>query len=290
MMHFSLPPCSQQHCFQLHSSTGRLFLVVSNLFSAIFLALFLALFCQQALAADQSQAMAQFAPSAMEAGKEYSVMIQFKNTGNTTWGGSNYMLGSKNPSNNKFWGTSRVRLSADDSIKPGDTLTVKFFVTAPLKAGDYNFQWQMFRQGSGWFGQKTPSIKIPVEGRGDKNKADFVLQEIPGLVKVGPPYTVLNVGQNFSVKVIVKNTGTSTWTWGKYKLVAQKPAKNLTWLIDQVNLNNRELVRPGEFKTFTFNAVVPTKPGIYDFQWQMYEEGIGFFGTTTPNVKITVLK
>ena len=243
-----------------------------------------------AFATEQSQAMAQFAPSAMESGKNYSVMIQFKNTGNTTWKGSSYMLGSKNPSNNSFWGTKRVKLSPDDAIRPGQTLTVKFYVTAPAKAGDYNFQWQMFKQGTGWFGQKTPNIKIPVEGKGDKNKSDFVLQELPGLVKVGPPYTVLNVGQNFTVKIIMKNTGTSTWNWGQYKLTSQKPANNLTWLIDGVNLNNRELVRPGEFKTFTFNAAVPTKPGIYDFQWQMYEENVGWFGSKTPNVKITVLK
>lgn len=243
-----------------------------------------------ALAADNAQAMAQFAPSRMEAGKQYSVMIQFKNTGNSAWTGSGYMLGAKNPSNNTFWGTKRVRLSPDDSIRPGHTLTIKFQVTAPSKAGEYNFQWQMYRQGSGWFGQKSPNIKIPVESRGDKNNADFVLQELPGLVKVGPPYTVLNVGQNFTVKMIIKNSGNSTWTWGKYKLGSQMPANNLTWLIDQINLDSRETVKPGEFKTFTFNAVVPGKPGIYDFQWQMFEEGVGWFGNKSPAVKITVLK
>jgi len=244
----------------------------------------------EVLAANGAQAMAQFAPARMEAGKQYSVMLQFKNSGNSTWTGGSFMLGSKNPSNNQFWGIKRVKLSPGDSIRPGDTLTIKFQVTAPSKPGEYNFQWQMYRQGSGWFGQKSPNIKIPVEGKGDKNNADFVLQELPGLVKVGPPYTVLNVGQNFTVKMIFKNTGSSTWTWGKHKLSSQKPANNLTWLIDQANLNSRETVKPGEFKTFTFNAVVPSKPGIYDFQWQMFEEGVGTFGTKSPNVKITVLK
>jgi len=243
-----------------------------------------------ALAADGSQSMAQFAPSRMEAGKKYNVMLQFKNTGNTTWKSSNTMLGAKNPSNNQFWGKKRIRISSDSTIRPGETLTAKFSITAPSKPGNYNFQWQMVRTGGGWFGQKSPNIVIPVEGKGDKNNADFVLQEMPGLVKVGPPYTVLNVSQNFTVKIIYKNTGSSTWTWGRIKLGAQKPARNLTWLIDQVSLNAKEKVKPGEFKTFTFNAVVPTKPGIYDFQWQMYEEGVGWFGTKSPNVKITVLK
>ena len=87
------------------------------------------------LAADMAQAMAQFVPSRMEAGKQYSVMIQFKNASNTTWTGSEYMLGAKNPSNNTFWGTKRVKLSPGDSIRPGATLTVKFQVTAPSKAG-----------------------------------------------------------------------------------------------------------------------------------------------------------
>ncbi len=253
-------------------------------------ALFLIASSTSVLAADRSQAMAQFAPSSMEAGKEYNVMLQFKNTGNTTWTSSNYMLGSKNPSNNQFWGKKQVRILSDNPVRPGETLTAKFIVTAPSKPGDYNFQWQMLRAGGNWFGQKSPNITIPVKGKGNKNNADFVLQELPGLVKVGPPYTVLNVGQNFTVKLIYKNTGSSTWTWGKYKIGSQKPEKNLTWLIDQVTLNAKEKVKPGEFKTFTFNAVVPTKPGIYDFQWQMFEEGVGWFGTKTPNVKITVLK
>jgi len=253
-------------------------------------ALLLPMSVTPAVAADNAQAMAQFAPSRMEAGKEYSVMIQFKNTGNTTWTGKSFMLGSKNPTNNQFWGTKRVKISPDDTVRRGDTLTIKFKVTAPSKAGTYNLEWQMFHAGSGWFGQKTPNIQIPVEGKGDKNKADFVLQELPGLVKVGPPYSVLNVGQNFTVKIIIKNTGTSTWTWGRYKLGAQKPARNLTWLIDQIDLQPKEKIKPGAFKTFTFNAVVPTRPGIYDFQWQMFEEGVGWFGTKSPNVTITVLK
>jgi len=241
-------------------------------------------------AADKSQAMAQFAPSNMEAGKKYSVMLQFKNTGNTTWTSSSHMLGSKNPSNNQFWGTKRIKIASGDAIRPGGTLTAKFSVTAPSKPGTYNFQWQMMRTGGSWFGQKSPNIVIPVEGKGDKNNSDFVLQELPGLVQVGPPYTVLNVGQNFTVKLIFKNTGSSTWTWGRIKIGSQKPANNLTWLIDQISLNTKEKVKPGEFKTFTFNAVVPTKPGIYDFQWQMFEEGVGWFGNKSPNVKITVLK
>ena len=238
---------------------------------------------------DRSHAVAQVLPSTMVAGQEYNVTIQFKNIGDSSWSGAKgYMLGAQNPTNNQFWGKKRVSLDPDTSVPPGNIATIKFTVKAPSKPGVYNFQWQMFQGARGWFGDKTPNQKVNVISAGAGNNADFVLQEFHGLITVGPPYAVLKIGQNFIVKVIVKNTGTNFWTAGKYKLASQKPANNLTWLIDHVELNPKDKIKPGQFKTFTFNAVAPSEPGIYDFQWQMLQEGAGFFGTPTPLVKITV--
>lgn len=240
-----------------------------------------------AYAQDRSKAMAQFVPARMEAGKKYSVMVQFKNTGDAAWSNAQqYRLGVQNPRNNRRWGVKRVKLAR--TVSPGHTATIKFSVTAPARAGVYNFQWQMHHAIRGWFGRKTPNVRVTVEDASIINNADFVMQEFPGLITVGPPFAVLNTGQNFVVSIIIKNSGKSPWSYGSFKLGSQKPKNNLTWMIDTVELDPEDEIQPGQFKTFTFNAAAPTEPGIYDFQWQMKQGDGGWFGAPTPMVKITV--
>ena len=55
-----------------------------------------------------------------------------------------------------------------------------------------------------------------------------------------------------------------------------------------MELGAKEEVKPGEFKTFSFNAVAPAQPGLYDFEWQMFQDGLGAFGKPSQTVKITV--
>ena len=231
--------------------------------------------------------ISQVVPSAMNIGGEYTVMVQFKNLGKTTWSNATgFMLMPQNPPNNHNWGTDRVKL--DSAVPPGEVATIRFKITAPLKAGEYDFQWQLYQDKLGFFGERTPNQRVIVGGAGRGNDAEFVLQEIPGLVNEPTPYAVLTAGHSFPVKVMFKNTGTMVWKPGQYRLISQKPANNLTWLLDRVELSPKEEVKPGEFKTFSFNAVAPPQPGIYDFEWQMFQEGIGTFGKPSQTVKITV--
>ncbi len=231
----------------------------------------------------------QVVPSAMDVGGEYTIMVQYKNLGKTTWSGAGgYQLVAQNPANNKTWGIDRVKFEPDQNVGPGEVATIRFKVRAPLQPGDYEFQWQLYNDKLGFFGERTPAQRVVVGGAGRGNDAEFVMQELPGLVNAPTPYTVLKGGQNFQVKVMFKNVGTTTWKPGSHKLTSQKPRNNLNWFIDRVDLGSRDEVKPGEFKTFTFTAVAPAQPGIYDFEWQLYQEGIGWFGATSPTVKITV--
>jgi uncharacterized membrane protein len=230
----------------------------------------------------------QVVPSAMDAGGEYTVMVQYKNLGKTTWSGSaGYQLVAQAPANNKTWGVDRVMLD-NDAVGPGEVATIRFRIRAPLQAGDYDFQWQLFNDKLGFFGERTPVQRVVVGGSGRGNDAEFVMQELPGLVNAPTPYTVLKAGQNFQVKIMFKNVGTTVWKPGSHKLTSQKPRNNLNWFIDRVDLGTRDEIKPGEFKTFTFTAVAPPQPGIYDFEWQMYQEGLNWFGAASPTVKITV--
>jgi hypothetical protein len=94
----------------------------------------------------------------MEVGRPYTVNVIMRNTGTTTWRETqSHRLGSKNPSNNTTWGLSRVYLAAGESVPPGATKTFTFTVTAPTTPNLYYFQWQMTRDGVGWFGAQSPS-------------------------------------------------------------------------------------------------------------------------------------
>ena len=233
--------------------------------------------------------ISQVVPSAVNIGGEYTVMVQFKNLGKTTWSATNgFMLMSQSPANNRTWGTDRVKLDGNQTVPPGEVATIRFKITAPLRAGEYDFQWQLYQDKLGFFGERTPNQRVVVGGAGRGNDAEFVLQEMPGLVNEPTPYTVLPAGSSFPVKVMFKNVGTTVWKPGQYRLVSQKPANNLTWLLDRAELSAKEEVKPGEFKTFSFNAVAPAQQGIYDFEWQMFQDGIGTFGKPSPTVKITV--
>lgn len=106
-------------------------------------------------------------------------------------------------------------------------------------------------------------------GRPTGNNAAFVSQDIP----------TLEPGNTYTVSVTMKNTGTTTWTPdGNFQLGSQSPADNKIWELDRINLNVNEKVEPNDEKTFTFNIKVPNSDGIYNFQWQMIQEGEEWFG------------
>ena len=105
--------------------------------------------------------LSQSVPATMLPGSAQSVSVQMLNTGSNTWrqaGG--YKLGSQAPANNLTWGLAEVNLPGD--VAPGSAVTFNFVVTAPGIAATTDFQWQMFQQGVGAFGEQTPRLPIPV--------------------------------------------------------------------------------------------------------------------------------
>jgi len=47
-------------------------------------------------------------------------------------------------------------------------------------------------------------------------------------------------------------------------------------------------ITPGATATFTFTIKAPATAGTYNFQWRMVQDGVAWFGATTPNVAIKV--
>ena len=113
--------------------------------------------------ADNSQFISQVIPDTMIAGQRYNVQVTFKNIGTTSWLAGYYYLSPQNPPNNNTWSISRAELLPSKVITSGQIKTFIFYITAPQTPGAYNFQWQMYKEGLGFFGAKSANISINVK-------------------------------------------------------------------------------------------------------------------------------
>lgn len=233
--------------------------------------------------------VSQVVPDNVQAGQSYTVTIQYKNNTRNALPPNHYQLGLIKPKSKRTWGVNRIDPVGNRAISPGDILTFRFKIQAPSRPGIYDFQWQLRSNGQ-WLGEPTPPTKITVRTTGNvtQAQAEFVFQKVPGLKKLGEYYAILERGKAYPVTIMFKNTGSLPWRSTVFSLRAQNPAHNLTWTIDSVDLNADEIIKPGEFKAFKFNILTPAEPGIYNFQWQMYQDGVKWFGEPSENVAITV--
>ena len=109
--------------------------------------------------------------------------------------------------------------------------------------------------------------------------ARFMGQSVP---------TTMVVWQPYSVSVSMRNAGTETWTDATgYRLGSQNPGDNFTWGMHRVAVPGA--VAQDYIATFNFTARAPLSAGSYNFQWRMVQDGVTWFGETTPNVAVTVL-
>jgi uncharacterized membrane protein len=219
--------------------------------------------------------VSQTVPTTMTAGQTYSVGVTMRNSGTTTWNTSNYKLGSQNPQDNSTWGLNRVNLPS--SVAPGGQVTFTFTVTAPSTAGTYNFQWKMLQDSTGYFGTASTNAAVSVTSPPTPtNDAAFVSQTVP---------SSMTAGQTYNVSVVMRNSGTTTWSTTAYKLGSQNPQDNSTWGLNRVNLPSS--VAPNAQATFNFTVTAPSTPGTYNFQWRM-TDSTSFFGATSTNIAVTV--
>jgi spore coat protein CotH/uncharacterized membrane protein len=231
---------------------------------------------------NNAQFIAQTVPTTMTAGATVTVTVTLRNTGTTTWtDAETYHLRSQNPPKNFTWTVDRASLAPADAIAPNQDKVFSWTVTAPAVAGTYNFQWQM-RQSStdAWFGDLTPNVIVTVTTATIANASLFVDQSVP---------TTMTAGQTYAVSVTFRNTGSTTWTEaGGYRLASQNPQDSMTWGMNRVALPPGSSIAPGQDATYTWSVTAPATPGTYDFQWQMRQSGVEFFGPLTPDIVVTV--
>ncbi|SFG28416.1 RHS repeat-associated core domain-containing protein [Duganella sp. CF458] len=235
------------------------------------------LLAQASAQTNNAQYLAQAVPTVMEAGQSYAVSVTMQNNGTSSWtAAAGYNLGSQNPQDNAQWGFGRVAPTV--AVAPGQQHTFNFTVKAPASVGTYNFQWRMLREGVEWFGATAPNVAVSVVPVTPRNDAAFVSQLMP---------SSLTTGQTYSAKVVMKNTGNTTWLAGTdYLLGSQNPQDSSTWGLSRVIVGSN--VPPGDSYIFNVPVKAPATAGTYNFQWRMVREFVTWFGATSTNVVVTV--
>ena len=203
-------------------------------------------------------------------GETMNVSITMRNLGPTTWtAGQQFRLGAIG----NGWEGGRAYLTSD--VPPNTDVTFNFTVAAPSVPGNYNFRWRMLQEGVQFFGDASTNVPITVLSW--SNNAQYVSQSVPAAMYAGEPY---------NVSVTMRNAGNTTWPAGStYKLGSQSPQDNMIWGLNRVVLT--QPVPPGGQVTINFTVTAPGV-GKQNFQWRMVQEGVEWFGATTPLVQVNV--
>jgi hypothetical protein len=113
----------------------------------------------------------------------------------------------------------------------------------------------------------------------DFNHATMSVLQVPSQMRPGNTYTA---------EVIMRNTGSTTWTAGSlYALGSQEPQDNTRWGTHRVSVPRD--VAPGELVTFRFNVTAPGQVGRFPFRWQMVQDSVEWFGEYTVPHSIVVV-
>jgi hypothetical protein len=211
-------------------------------------------------------------------GRSYPVSITMRNMGSSTWTSTTHQLVSVNPLSNNTWGPTLVKLPAGTTVVPGGSYTFKFNIKPPAVPGTYNFQWQMQRvlpKPPVTFGALTPNVSIKVLAGDD---AEFVSQSVA---------RTLEPGKTAAVQVVMKNAGSTNWSFDQVRLVSKSTPENL-FGTQSVSLLPADNIAPTKLKTFTFNIQAPSTEGDYVFKWRLTRPGTGDFGPETPPISIHV--
>lgn len=147
-----------------------------------------------------AQFISQTVPATLQPDQTFLINMKFLNTGSKVWDGANGLyLRSQNPTDNGTWGGNLVPVFLPP-VPPGEELDLIFAALAPHDSGTYNFQWQLYGDDAGYFGQMSDNVSIVV---GDGGSAPSISS---------PPNVEAIKGQAFTFPFAVSG-GTGPYGW-----------------------------------------------------------------------------
>jgi hypothetical protein len=172
--------------------------------------------------------------------------------------------------------------SGSNPAPPGLALSSGGTVSGtPTSSGNFGFT-AVVTDSASHTAQRNLSILIAGGGGGGIGgfNAQFVSQSVP---------TTVQPGGTFQVTITWNNIGTAPWNGGNVNLGAQDPPNNTTWGTARLGFSPAVTIDPGIQAQMSFAITAPSTPGVYQFQWQLSQDGgVGFFGDESPSVAITV--
>jgi hypothetical protein len=221
------------------------------------------------------------------------LMLQARNTGNTTWtnsGGNPVNLATASPPDrssifhDSSWlsGNRAARLK-EASVAPGDIGTFEFWVTAPYKT-DGTVLNEYFRpvvEGKAWMNDLGQFWKFTMQST--DYAWSFVGQGAYTNSTRTTAATLSNTSVNttYYLRLQAKNVGGKTWQKGTLNLGTSNPPdrissfKDSSWLSGNRAATLKETsVAPGQTGTFEFSVKTPAVPGDYSEYFQPVNEGV----------------
>ena len=215
-------------------------------------------------------------PTTMAPNSTQAVSVTVQNTGTETWASDGTFGLVSNTSPTNFWGLSTITL--DSSVANGASTTFTFNVTSPNSLTSETFRYQMWKSGSGVFGEELV-VNTTISGAvTPQYDASVVSQTIPTTMEV-------NTTQSFSITM--QNTGTETWPANSTISLTSNNSPLTLWGSTTTFIVDTDTA-PMANASFTFNVTAPNTPGTYTSNWRMLRSGAGYFGTAAETTGITV--
>ena len=232
-------------------------------------------------------------PITLEAGKETTIILKFKNIGAETWPTigrkfiSAYTMEPRDRASlftSQNWINAKQTGPINKSTKPGEIADLAIVLKAPSKLGEYTEEFHLASENYGWVKGGYFFLKIKVAPA--KKEEVAVLKEITNFsaTKFLQSPKAISAGGGEQIKLVVgfQNKGDKLWT--KYAIVANQPISLASvsnrlsfadelWKSGLVVLEKEMNVPPEGFLRETFYFRTPVVEGEYIAKFYLQADG-----------------
>lgn len=232
-------------------------------------------------------------PIAIEAGKETTIILKFKNTGTEIWPTigrkfiSAYTMEPRDRASlfiSQNWLSAKQTGPINKSIKPGETADLAIMLKAPQKVGDYTEEFHLASENYSWVSGGYFFLKIkvtPAKAEVEEPAKETTNFSAEKFIQT-PKAISAEGGQQIKLIVGFQNKGEKPWS--KYAIVANQPLSlanastrlsfaDELWKSSSVVLEKETSVPPEGYLRETFYFRAPSEVGEYTARFYLQVDG-----------------